>query len=82
MKKKLLIGVLIGLVLLLTGCVPMIRNPISLVLLILDVAVQIVAAIGVLYAAYQRFRAHQNSAGNKSPAPTHPARLPGNSFNP
>ena len=43
----------------LAGCIPMVGNPLSLVLLILDVAVQIVAAIGVLYAAYQRFHAHQ-----------------------
>ena len=54
--KKLFIGVLIGLVLLLTGCVPLITGPLTMILLILDVAVQVIAAIGFICAVFRRFR--------------------------
>ena len=79
MRLKLLWGLLVVLALLLGGCVPVARNSVSLFLIILDVAVQLIGVIGVLYAAYQRFRSHTQTAGATSPASTQSARLPGNS---
>lgn len=81
MKKALLAGALIGLALLLGGCVPMARNPVSLILLLLELAIQIIGAVGVIYAAYRRATSpsqpnpESDAAGLNQP----PARLPGNS---
>lgn len=77
-RPKLLWGLLIVLALLLGGCVPVARNPLSLVLIVLDVAIQLIGIIGVLYAAYQRFRSQTRTAGATPPASTKPARLKGN----
>ena len=81
MKKAFLAGALIGLALLLGGCVPMARNPISLILLILELTIQIIGAVGVIYAAYRRATSpSQPNPGSDVAGPNQlPARLPGNS---
>jgi hypothetical protein len=79
MKTRLLWGLLVVLALLLGGCVPVARNPVSLFLILLEVAIQLIGLIGVIYAAYQRFRSQTKPAGASSPVSTKPARLPGNS---
>jgi hypothetical protein len=81
MKKALLAGALIGLALLLGGCVPMARNPISLILLILELTIQIIGAVGVIYAAYRRATSpsQPNHGSDVAGLNQLPARPPGNS---
>ena len=60
MKKTLLTGALILSTLLLVGCAPLGRNSVSLVLLILELAIQVIGAIGVIHAAYRKSRNSTN----------------------